>query len=75
MNGSDATREWAKGRKAKLQPSLYMMEAGRMKTREMRGGAFVDTTEEGKALFHGMIAELDHIIEHGRPAGAERADT
>ena len=60
-------REWAKTRKAKLQPSLEMMEAGQMKTREMRDGAFVDTTEASKAVFRDMIAELDRIIETGRP--------
>lgn len=75
MSGSEWVRDWAKQRKADLQPSLEMMEAGRLQTREQRDrdGPFVDTTEASKALFRDMIAQLDRIIESGRPGKAERA--
>lgn len=46
-----------------------------MKTREMRDGAFVDTTEVTKAVFRDMIAESDRIIKCGRPDGAGGAST
>ena len=75
MGGSEWMREWAKMRKFKLKPSLEMMETGKLKTRTMQDGTFVDTTEATKAVFRDMIAELDRIIEGGRPDGVGGADT
>ena len=72
MSGSERVREWAKTKKADLQTRLEMMEAGRLQTREKRDrdGAFVDTTAASMTAVRNMIADMDRIIEGGRPDGA-----